>query len=418
MEVSNTSAPRGAAMRFIMITVLIDMMSVGLVVPVLPSLVGTFTTSQTEQAFWTAVTAAVFGLANFFGSSVLGALSDRYGRRPVLLIGFCGFALSFFATALASSLWMLIVVRAMGGALQANAAAANAYVADITAPQDRAKRFGMLGAMFGLGFTIGPAVGGFLAHLDLHWPFFVAGTLSLANLLYGVWVLPESLPPERRRAVAWWRAHPFRALRDLTNLQGVGWLVAVLALSSLAQFILHSAWVLYTQFRFQWGPLENGWSLFAVGVASVFVQGVLLRKLLARWGAPKLALIGLSSGSLAFLAWGLATQSWMMYAVIALNLLGFSAASALQSIISNAASAKNQGQTLGAVSSVNSLMLVLAPVVGGPILTIVSDLPPHDWRLGAPFFLCAVLQGLAVVLAVRHFKSAPGDVLLRPHQPT
>lgn len=399
-------------MRFIMITVLIDMLSIGLVVPVLPALVGSFTTSQTEQAFWTAVAAAAFGLANFFGSSVLGALSDRYGRRPVLLIGFCGFALSFFATALASSLWMLILVRALGGALQANAAAANAYVADITPPHERAKRFGMLGAMFGLGFTLGPALGGFLARLDLHWPFWVAGAMSVINLIYGVWVLPESLPAERRRRVAWWRATPFSSLRALFKLKGVGPLAMVLALSSLAQFILHSSWVLYTQFRFHWGPFENGWSLFVVGVASVFVQGVLLRRLLARWGAQKLAMIGLFSGSCAYLFWGLSTQGWMMFAIIGFNLLGFSAASVLQSVVSNAAEARTQGQTLGAVSAVNSLMLVLAPMIGGPMLTAVSHLPPHDWRLGAPFFLCAALQAVALLLALRHF-SQPTDGLAR-----
>lgn len=407
MDVSppTRALPKPAAMRFIMVTVLIDMMSVGLIVPVLPGLVGTLTDNQTAQAFWTACAAGAYGLANFFGSSMLGALSDRYGRRPVLLIGFCGFALSFFATAWASQLWMLIVVRGLAGALQANASAANAYVADITAPADRAKRFGMLGAMFGLGFTLGPALGGFLASFDLRWPFWVAGTLSLINLIYGIAVLPESLPAERRRPVAWWRANPFTALRELAQLRGVGLLLAVLALSSLAQFILHTTWVLYTQFRFQWGPFENGWSLFVVGLVSVLVQGVLLRHLLARWGAQRLALIGLVSGTFAYLLWGLSTQSWMMYVVIGLNLLGFSAASALQSIVSNAASAQTQGQTLGAVSSLNSLMLVFAPLLGGAALTWVSHLPPHDWRLGAPFFLCAALQGLAAFLALRHFSA-------------
>jgi MFS transporter, DHA1 family, tetracycline resistance protein len=263
----------------------------------------------------------------------------------------------------------------------------------------------MLGAMFGLGFTLGPALGGFLASFDLRWPFWVAGTLSLINLIYGIAVLPESLPAERRRPVAWWRANPFTALRELAQLRGVGLLLAVLALSSLAQFILHTTWVLYTQFRFQWGPFENGWSLFVVGLVSVLVQGVLLRHLLARWGAQRLALIGLVSGTFAYLLWGLSTQSWMMYVVIGLNLLGFSAASALQSIVSNAASAQTQGQTLGAVSSLNSLMLVFAPLLGGAALTWVSHLPPHDWRLGAPFFLCAALQGLAAFLALRHFSA-------------
>lgn len=392
-------------MRFIMITVLIDMMSVGMIIPVLPGLVGTLTDSQTSQAYWTACAALAYGLANFFGASLLGALSDRYGRRPVLLIGFCGFAISFFASAGVTQVWMLVVVRAIAGALQANASTATAYVADISTGSDRARRFGMLGAMFGLGFTLGPALGGFLATFDLRWPFWVAGTLSLLNLLYGITVLPESLPPERRAKVAWWLANPLTALRNTAQLRGVGLLLAVLALSSLAQFILHTTWGLYTHFRFQWGPLEIGCSLFVVGLVSVFVQGFLLRYLLRWWGAQRLALFGLISGSMAYLLWGLASQSWLVYAVMGLNLLGFSAASALQSIVSNAADAQSQGQTLGAVASLNSLMLVLAPLLGGGLLTLVSHLPAADWRLGAPFFLCAALQALAALLAWRHFKS-------------
>jgi DHA1 family tetracycline resistance protein-like MFS transporter len=169
-------------MPFILLTVLIDMVSIGIIVPVLPALIGTFSVSQSDQAFWVGVVSFAFGIANFFGAPLLGALSDAWGRRKVLLLGFCGLALNFFATALATSLWMLIAVRLVGGAMQANAAVANAYVADITAPEGRAKRFGLLGAMFGLGFIIGPAVGGLLGAIDIHLPFFVAGGLSLLNL--------------------------------------------------------------------------------------------------------------------------------------------------------------------------------------------------------------------------------------------
>jgi MFS transporter, DHA1 family, tetracycline resistance protein len=241
---------RSPAMAFILATVLIDMMAIGLIVPVLPLIVGTFTTSPAEQTFWFGVVAFTFGIANFFGSPILGALSDRYGRRPVLLIGFCGLALSFIVTGLATALWMLIAVRLVSGATQANAAVANAYVADITAPEDRARRFGLVGAMFGMGFILGPVIGGLLGAIDVHLPFFAAGALAITNWLYGYFVLPESLPPEKRRPFEWRRANPLSALKGLTQLRGVGPLVAVMALAALAQFTLHTCWVLYTTFKF------------------------------------------------------------------------------------------------------------------------------------------------------------------------
>ena len=396
---------RTAAMPFIMLTALIDMISIGLIIPVLPALVGSFTGSQTDQAFWYGVVTFAFSFANFFGSPILGALSDSYGRRPVLLIGFCGLALSFFATALATSLGVLIAVRLVGGAMQANLSVANAYVADITPPAERAKRFGMLGAMFGVGFILGPVIGGLLGAINLQLPFYVAGTLALLNLLYGYFVLPESLPAERRRAFEWKAANPISALRGLTQLKGAGRLAAVVACSGLAQFVLYTVWVLYTTFKFGWGPLENGWSLAAVGVVSAIVQGLLLGRILKRVSPRRLAVLGLISSTLAYAMWGAATQSWMMFAIIFANLLGATVSSTIQSIISSAADEKSQGKTMGAVSGLNSLMAVVAPAIGAPLLTVVSHLPQGDWRIGAPFYFCAVLQAAALVLAVLHFRS-------------
>jgi len=391
-------------MGFIMITVLIDMLSVGLIIPVLPPLVGSFTGSQADQALWYGVVTFSFGLANFIASPVIGALSDRFGRRPVLLVGFCGLALNFFATAMATALWMLIAVRLVGGAMQSNAAVANAYVADITAPQDRARRFGMLGAMFGIGFILGPVMGGILGGIDLHLPFYAAGTLALLNLLYGWFVLPESLPVERRRAVELKALNPVSSLRALSQLKGVGLLVGVLACCGLAQFVLYTCWVLYGSFKFGWGPTENGWSLAAIGVMSVLVQGGLLGWLLKRYSPQRLAIVGLVSSTLAYLLWGAASEGWMMYAVIFANVLGFTVAAALQSIVSGAADAQTQGQTLGAASSLNSLMAVIAPAIGAPLLGVVSHLPHGDWRIGAPMYFCAALQFVALVLAFVHFR--------------
>ncbi len=391
-------------MPFIMLTVLIDMVSLGLIIPVLPALVGSFTGSQAEQAFWYGAVAFAYGVAGFFGAPLLGALSDSHGRRPVLLLGLCGLALNVFATGLATALWMLIAVRLVGGAMQANQAVANAYVADITPPDLRAKRFGLLGAMFGLGFILGPVLGGVLGDFHVNLPFFVAGTLALINLLYGWLVLPESLAPEKRQPFSWKSANPATSLAELAHLKGVGLLVAVIACSGLAQFVMYTCWVLYTTFKFGWGPKENGWSLAAVGVVSVIVQGFLLGHLLRIVTPQKLAVIGLVSSTLAYACWGAATEGWMMFAVIAVNLLGATVTASIQSLISGAADEKNQGRTMGAVSSLNSLTAVFAPVVGAALLAMVSHYPRGDWRIGAPFFFCATLQAAALVFATLHFR--------------
>jgi len=403
---SAPAAVRQAAMPFIMLTVLIDMVSIGLIIPVLPPLVGTFTSSQAEQAFWYGAVTIVFGIANFFGSPILGRLSDRYGRRPVLLIGFSGLALSFFVTGLATALWMLLAVRLFSGAMQSNIAVANAYVADITPPQDRAKAFGKLGAMLGMGFILGPVIGGILGGISLHLPFFVAGTLACVNWLYGYFVLPESLPVERRRPFVLREANPVNALRGLTELKGVGSLVLVIALSGLVQFMTHTSWVLYTTFKFGWGPTQNGWSLFAIGLMSVLVQGVFLGRLLKRFSPQRLAIMGLISSTVCYVLWGASTEGWMLIAVIFFNVLGFASTAAMQSIIANAADPTMQGRTAGAVASLNSMMAVIAPAIGAPLLATVSHLPHGDWRIGAPFYFCALLQAASTVIALRHFKRA------------
>ncbi len=394
-------------MPFIMITVLIDMVSIGLIIPVLPPLVGTFTNSPAEQAWWFGAVSFAFGIANFFGSPVLGALSDRYGRRPVLLVGFSGLALSFFVTGLATALWMLIVVRLFSGAMQANAAVANAYVADITPPEERARRFGMLGAMFGMGFILGPVMGGLLGAISIHLPFFVAGALSVVNWLYGFFVLPESLPADRRRPFEWRRANPVSALLGLSRMEAVGPLVAVIGLASLAQFVMHSSFVLYTTFKFGWGPAQNGWALFTVGVMAVFVQGFLLKHLLKRFSPQRLAVTGLLASTLTYLGFGLVSEGWMLFVVIIIGtILGGGAAAVIQSQVSNAADPRTQGQTMGSVAALNSMMAVLAPVIGAGLLGLVSNLPAGHWLIGLPFYVCAALQLLGTTIAYRHFRRA------------
>ena len=397
-------APRKAALSFILIVVLIDMISIGVMLPVLPHIVGTFTRSNDEQTLAFLAVTAAFGFANFVGSPVLGALSDRFGRRPVLLLGISGLALSFFVTAAATALWVLVAVRFFSGAMQSNVSVANAYVADITPPEERARRFGLVGAMFGVGFILGPVLGGLLGEIDVRLPFIVAGTLALINFAYGFFVLPESLPPDRRRPFEWRRANPVSALRGLVALKGVGALVWVVALAGLAQFMLHSIWVLYTKFKFGWGPGQVGLSLFAVGLMSALSQGVLIKPMLARFGAPRLAVIAMAAGAVSYLGFGLAWAPWVIYAVMLLGLVSGMATASMQSIISNAADARTQGQTLGAVSSLNSLMAAVAPLGGLEMLRWVSHLPQGDVMIGLPFFVIAALQLAATLVAWQFFR--------------
>jgi DHA1 family tetracycline resistance protein-like MFS transporter len=400
---------RQPAIAFILVTVLIDVMGIGLLLPVIPSLVGEFTTSRDAQTYWYGALMVTFGLSQFLCSPLLGALSDRYGRRPVLLTSIAGLGTMFFLSAVVTSLPALLATRVLGGALAANFSVANAYVADISSPERRARSFGRIGAAFGIGFIVGPAIGGSLGSIDVRLPFYAAAALSLINAAYGLLVLPESLPRERRKAVEWRKANPFSSLAGLARLKSVGALVVVIGLVTLAQFILHGTWVLYTGFRFGWGPRENGLSLFVVGLASAVMQGLLLGWLLKRLGERRLVIAGMVSGLVAFTLYGLATQGWMMYAIIGANLLGFSVAPSLNAVVSKAADPREQGLAMGSLSSLGSLMAVIAPMMGAPLLAAVSHLPAGDWRIGAPFFLSAALQAGALLLAVIHF---------RRHRPT
>ena len=398
-----SSSGRQAAMPFIMVTVLLDMMSIGIIAPVLPKLIGSFMDSGAGISFAYGAAQAAFAIAQFFSAPILGALSDQYGRRPVLLLGLVGMAINFFVTALASAFWMLLAVRIMGGAMCANVAVANAYVADITEPKDRAKNYGLLGAMFGLGFILGPVMGGVLGDIDVHWPFLLAGSLTLLNAVYGYFVLPESLPLERRRTFELVRANPFSSLARLRQLKGVETLMWVMGLSILAQFCLHTTWFLYTEFKFGWTPKDNGYSLFAVGLMAVIVQGGLLRQFQKHISLPRLVSVGLVSSTLAYAAYGAVPQGWMMYVVIMANVFGYMVQPGLQSLVANAVDPSRQGESMGAVSSLNSMAAMLGPILAAPLLAVASGYPQGDWHIGIPFYLCAAIQGVAAIIGFRYF---------------
>ena len=266
-------------MPFIIVVVFIDVLGIGIALPVMPMLVGLYTPNRELQAYWYGLLVVAFGVMQFFCAPLLGALSDRFGRRPVLLWSLLGLGASFSVAGLGAIAAVDAVWRASSAARAgASFSVANAYVSDVTPPERRAKSFGMIGAAFGLGFIVGPMVGGLLGSIDLHLPFFAAGALSLINVVYGYLVVPESLPRERRAPFALARANPVAALLALARHREIGSLVAVVALIVLAQLILQTTWVLYTHFRFGWGPRENGFALFCVGLVAAIVQGGLLSR--------------------------------------------------------------------------------------------------------------------------------------------
>lgn len=395
---------RQASLGFILVTIFLDVLGIGLMIPVLPSLIGALTTSPDLQAYWYGALATTYGIMQFFCTPLLGALSDRYGRRPVLLLSIFGLGLSYIVTATTHSLILLLLTRLVSGATGATFSVANAYVADITSPEQRGKAFGAVGAAFGVGFVFGPMIGGTLGAIDLRLPFIVAAVLSLGNWLYGYFVLPESLPAERRAPVQWRKANPFGALMHLNQLRGIGGLVIVFACSALAQFILQNTWVLYTEFRFHWTPRDNGIALFVVGLTSALVQGVLMGRLLKKFGEMRLAMIGMLSSAVINLAYGLTTQSMILYALILANFLSFAVNPSIQTLISKAASEREQGLTQGALNAINSIMIIIAPLIGTSLLALVSHLPKDDWRMGITFFVSSALQLIGALLAARHFR--------------
>ena len=402
---ASLARPSAGNLNFVLICVFIDMLGIGLIVPVLPALVGEFVHGREQQALWYGVLSAVFGLMQFLFMPMVGAASDRLGRRPILLYSMGGMCINFLATAWTPNLACLFIGRVIGGASSASMSVASAYASDVTGPEDRAKSFGKIGAAFGLGFVCGPVLGGLLGNVSLHLPFYVAAGLSAANFVYGYFAVPESLAPGRRKPFRFSDIHPFAGLARLARRREIRGLVVVYTLVTFAQMMLHSTWVLYTTFRFGWTPRDNGIAMFCVGVASIVVQAGLLAILIRRFGEVRLSLLGLASGAVTYMLYGLATQGWMMYVFILCNLLAFAAGTALQGIISKTTGAGEQGELMGSLQSVGSLGVILMPLLGTFLLGAASHLPPQDWRVGGPFFLCAGMQAVAIFVAHRYFRA-------------
>jgi len=407
MSTPDSAAPvtPSGNLNFVLICVFIDMLGIGLIVPVLPMLVGEFAGSRENQAYWYGIMSAVFGLMQFICMPMLGAVSDRIGRRPVLLYSMAGMCVNFLTTAWAPNLACLFIGRVIGGMSSASMSVASAYASDISTPDNRAKSFGKVGAAFGLGFICGPMLGGLLGSVDLHLPFYVAGALSAANFVYGYFCVPESLPAGGRKPFSVARINPFTALIKLARRTDIRGLIVTFALVTCAQMMLQTTWVLYTSFRFNWTPGQNGAALFCVGLTAAVVQAGLLGLLIKRFGEVRLSLLGLVSGGITYLLYGLATQGWMMYVLILCNVLSFAIGPALQGIISKSSPPNEQGELMGSLQSISSIGVIFMPLLGSAILGEVSHLPGNDWRIGSTFFVCAAMQAAAIVVARRYFRS-------------
>jgi DHA1 family tetracycline resistance protein-like MFS transporter len=394
---------RKAGIVFILITVLLDMLGIGLIVPVLPMLVTHMRGGdESAGAEIYGVFVSTYALMQFVFAPILGNLSDRYGRRPIILVSVLGSGLDYILMALAPDLAWLFAGRIIAGITGANITAANAYIADVSPPEQRGRNFGLVGACFGAGFIVGPAAGGVLAELGLRAPFIAAAILTLCNFLYGFLVLPESLPHEHRRAMEWRNANALATLRVLGRYPFVLGLAITLVLMSLAHQAFPSTWVLYTTYRFHWTELDNGLSLAVVGLMSIIVQGGLTGAFIGKFGERRTLIFGLVVACVAYALYGLANHGWMMYAIIVVSSVGGAATPALQSLVSRSVAANEQGAVQGAITSLQSLTGIVGPLLATQLFAyFISERAP--WLLpGAPFFMGSALVVCATGLAIRH----------------
>jgi DHA1 family tetracycline resistance protein-like MFS transporter len=390
-----------AALAFIIVTVTLDFLAFGIIAPVLPNLIIQFEGGNMARA---SDITGYFGFAwnamQFLFLPLLGAWSDRFGRRPIILLSCLGLGLDYIFMSLAPSLRWLFVGRLISGITASNISTAFAYITDITAPAERAKKYGMLGAAFGVGFVVGPAVGGLLGHYNLRAPFWAAAVLSLANFLYGVFVLPESLPKERRSKSAWHMANPLGSLTLLRSHPELASLSIVAILYYLAHQSLQNVFVLYTEFRYGWNTRSVGISLAVVGVCAVIVSGGMVGPYVKKFGERFSLISGLFFGLLGFAGFGIATRGWGMLAAIPFIALWGVAGPAMQSLMSQRVDATSQGKLQGAVNSLRALTGMAGPLLFTQVFSAAISPKARIHLPGAPYYLAAALLLGSMVLAV------------------
>ncbi len=390
-----------AAIAFILVTVVLDVLSLGLVIPVLAKLIKTLVDDDQDLALWyIGLFGTIWALMQFICSPIMGALSDRYGRRPVLLLSAFGLGFDYILLALAPNLSWLIVGRIITGITASSFSTAQAYLADITTPENRSAAYGMFGAAFGLGFVLGPVVGGYLRDIDLRLPFWFSAGLTLTNAMYGFFILPESLPIEKRMQFSWARANPLGSLKLLSSKRGLLPMAMTLFLYQLSHQVFQSIFVDYTDERFHWSGKMVGSALATVGILNVIVQGGLIRPAMKRYGERVLVFTGLLGGIMGFTSYSIAWTGSMFFAcTILFALMGFFNAS-IQGIMSKLLGASEQGQLSGANSSLNGIAGMIGPILFTTLARWTNKPNTNGYFPGAPFALAAAVLGIALVLAI------------------
>jgi DHA1 family tetracycline resistance protein-like MFS transporter len=396
-----------AAFLFIVVTVFIDMLSFAVIIPSLPFLISELLGVPVEEAVpWGGYLTTVYAIVNFLAQPVLGNLSDRFGRRPVLLISMATLGLDFLVMGLAQSITLLFLMRLATGLSGATHSTAAAYIADVTEPKDRARAYGMLGAAFGLGFILGPVIGGFLGALDPRAPFFAAAGLAGVNFLYGMFVLPESLAPEDRRPFDWRRANALGAFRNIAKVPDLRWFLAAVGLYGFAHWVYPATFSYYGPIRYGWSSDMTGLALGAVGLASAVVQGGLIGPAIRRFTAARVALFGISATVVALTGYALAVEGWMIFLAIPIGAFGGLFGPALNQIMTTRVARNAQGELQGVIGSVQAFGNILSPLVMTQTLFFFTHDRAPFWFPGAAFVLAAVITALAAPFLLRGLRES------------
>ena len=386
------------ATLFVFVTVVIDAMGIGIIIPVMPDLLTELSNlSLSEAAIWGGYLSFVYAAMQFLFGPTIGNLSDRFGRRPVLLVSLSALCIDYIVMGLAPTLWMLFITRAIAGIAGATHSTANAYVADVSPPNKRSQNFGLIGAGFGIGFVIGPIIGGIAGEFGTRVPFFVAAVFAGLNVAYGAFVLPESLSPEKRRPFSWRRANPLGVARQIAAVPAVAWFFVALFLFDLAHFVYPAIWSFYTKEAFSWTAAEIGISLAVVGIGFAVVQGWLIRKIIPAVGEVKTALIGFIFSVIALGGLAFAHAGWVVYALMPVTALGAIVTPAMTGLMSNRISDDAQGELQGAMSSIAAITMIITPLMMTQLFSLFTARQGLPYLPGAPFLAAAVLMAAALI---------------------